>query len=357
MSKSNSYKNGTGWLPLSLAAFGLTANRLGEMFAIASRSFFGYLGGEEDTTMPTVTERFLEAIKRSGLRKAELAKLTGLSRGQITDIVEGKRSPTLETVDKIAAVIGWPEQSGEFATCDISSKSSIIIESIWQWPWPPNERIDEDPVQDFERFRAARWGSPTYAPGAILRWKKVSYPMPRGEARAVLEALASKKGGEARAVLERLERLALKKRGDKPSGKARHRVWGRYVPRSPRTIRRLGPPSSPCWGTPRPPSGRVAGFTSATLARCCGASGLGPLPIEASVFLAVTWNRAWAHWSYCGSIPPFCGPLAPLQDTPERHPALAGLLLPNGDLLRPRHRLGVDAEGGRLLLATGGFLV
>jgi transcriptional regulator with XRE-family HTH domain len=167
------------------------------MFAIATNIFFEYLEGQEDTEVRTVTERFLEAIKQSGLRPADLAKQTGLTRGQISDIVNRKRSPTLETVDRIAQVIGWPDQSGECSICDINTKSSIIIESYWQWPSPPLELLmDQDLVQYGRRFDAARRGSPTYTPGAILRWKKVSDPMPRGIAREALEGFASKRGGD-----------------------------------------------------------------------------------------------------------------------------------------------------------------
>jgi transcriptional regulator with XRE-family HTH domain len=146
--------------------------------------------------MQTVTERFLAAIRRSGLRYADLAKRTGLSRGQISDIVNGKRSPTLETVDRIAQVIGWPDQSGKCSICDINTKSSIIMESYWQWPSPPMELLDQDLDQFAERFDAARRGSPMYTPGAILRWKQVGKPIPRGFAREILERIASMRGGD-----------------------------------------------------------------------------------------------------------------------------------------------------------------
>jgi hypothetical protein len=51
------------------------------------------------------------------------------------------------------------------------------------------------------------------------------------------------------------------------------------------------------------------------------------------------------------------GVLDPLQDTPEGRLALAGLLLPLGNLLAPGPVFGVDLPGGFLLLLRDGGLV
>jgi transcriptional regulator with XRE-family HTH domain len=142
--------------------------------------------------MPSITERFLKAVKRSGLKPADLAKMTGLSRGQISDIVNEKRSPTLETVDKIAERIGWPDQAGELSICDLNTKTSVIMESYWQCPVPPMELLTEDPDLFAFRWRAFQKGTKQYVPEATLRWRKI-LEVPRGKAQAAVERLRAER--------------------------------------------------------------------------------------------------------------------------------------------------------------------
>ncbi len=89
-------------------------------------------------------------------------------------------------MDKIAEAIGWPDEAGRLALCNVTKYSAILIESYWLWPKPPEDLIVTDPDQHIEWFKACINGSPHYKPGAVLRWRQVEGPMPTPEASEAL---------------------------------------------------------------------------------------------------------------------------------------------------------------------------
>jgi len=55
----------------------------------------------------TITEQSREAIEQCGMPRAELSRLTGVAQSMLSRFVSGERSLTLDSIDKIGAVLGW----------------------------------------------------------------------------------------------------------------------------------------------------------------------------------------------------------------------------------------------------------
>ena len=54
---------------------------------------------------PIVTSRILELAKKKGYSVNRLADFAGISRGHLSNILRGRMSPTLRTLDRIALAL------------------------------------------------------------------------------------------------------------------------------------------------------------------------------------------------------------------------------------------------------------
>ena len=55
----------------------------------------------------TITEKARDAIEQCGMSRAEISRLTGVAPSMLSRFVSGERSLTLDSIDKIGAVLGW----------------------------------------------------------------------------------------------------------------------------------------------------------------------------------------------------------------------------------------------------------
>jgi len=79
--------------------------------------------------METVSERLDYMMKKKGVNQVELAKLTGISQGRITNIVTGKtKDPQGTTIMKICKaldinpfwlIMGWGEEDNASQTSNL----------------------------------------------------------------------------------------------------------------------------------------------------------------------------------------------------------------------------------------------
>jgi DNA-binding phage protein len=69
-------------------------------------SFLEEVMRQRKAELPTISERLREAIAASGLTQTSIGEKAGISPNIISRFVAGKRSPTLDTVDRIAAALG-----------------------------------------------------------------------------------------------------------------------------------------------------------------------------------------------------------------------------------------------------------
>lgn len=55
-----------------------------------------------------ITLRFKEVMKEKGISSKEIINATGLTQATVSYIINGKTNPSLETVSRIAEVLGVP---------------------------------------------------------------------------------------------------------------------------------------------------------------------------------------------------------------------------------------------------------
>jgi DNA-binding phage protein len=64
------------------------------------------MGKRKTTGPPTLTDQLKQAIAASGRTHSDIGKQAGVSPGVILRFMADQRSPTLKTVDRIAAALG-----------------------------------------------------------------------------------------------------------------------------------------------------------------------------------------------------------------------------------------------------------
>lgn len=57
----------------------------------------------------STSERLQQALQEKGMRQAELARLTGIPRGAVSNYVLGRYEPKLEIIKKFSQALGYPE--------------------------------------------------------------------------------------------------------------------------------------------------------------------------------------------------------------------------------------------------------
>ena len=59
-------------------------------------------------TIKTIGPRIKYILLQSGLQQKDLSRLTGIDRGQLNRILNGKQEPETATIEKIAAALNLP---------------------------------------------------------------------------------------------------------------------------------------------------------------------------------------------------------------------------------------------------------
>ncbi len=75
--------------------------------------------------MGFITDSLCRAIRESGLSQAEIAKQSGVDQGQISRLLLGKRSITLETADRLASVLNWRGEVPEHILVQMTTSSRL----------------------------------------------------------------------------------------------------------------------------------------------------------------------------------------------------------------------------------------
>lgn len=77
----------------------------------------------------STSERLQQALQEKGMRQAELARLTGIPRGAVSNYVLGRYEPKLEIIKKFSQALGYPEM-WERAGVTMETLDSMMDEAV-----------------------------------------------------------------------------------------------------------------------------------------------------------------------------------------------------------------------------------
>lgn len=84
--------------------------------------------------MGRLSESLREAIRDCGLSQAEIAKRAGIDQSQLSRFLSGDRSLRLDTVDRVASVLGWTGDPLNYILVQSTASSAFVARRTIRLP-------------------------------------------------------------------------------------------------------------------------------------------------------------------------------------------------------------------------------